>query len=198
MFTLAPTASIFPSRITTVPFSMSGPLTVTMRALRIANVPRAGITPCCAVGFPICCPSTEPVHRINKMIVFMSAGTAARCLRRLALRARSIRFGLLERGAFLRELRASSKILRAIEINLTVDKRRINARVDAERMSIPDRDVRILTDFDRTDTILNAELYRGIDRNELQRLLFRQVAPVHRLRRFDVQAARALVGVGVH
>jgi hypothetical protein len=31
--TLAPTASILPSRMTIVPFSISAPLTVTMRAL---------------------------------------------------------------------------------------------------------------------------------------------------------------------
>src|SRR5215212_2129869 len=61
--TFVPTASILPSRITTVPFSISGPLTVTIRALRIAKMPRGGSTPCCVVGFPICCATTEPAKR---------------------------------------------------------------------------------------------------------------------------------------
>src|SRR6185436_13103058 len=61
--TVVPTAAIFPSRITMVPFSMSAPETVTMRALRIANAPRGGMTPCCVVGLPICCANADAADR---------------------------------------------------------------------------------------------------------------------------------------
>src|SRR5262249_21005877 len=103
----------------------------------------------------------------------MSTGPTTRSLRRLTLRTRSIRFSLLQRGAFFCELRASRQILRAIEKDVAVDKCRIDARVDAERVSIPDRDISVLADFNRTDSILNAELNRRIDRDELERLFFR-------------------------
>src|SRR6476659_1106749 len=65
-------------------------------------------------------------------------------------------------------------------------------------MPVPDRDVRIFADFERADAILNAELNRRIDRDESQRLFFGQVAPVHRLRGFDIQPSRALVGIRIH
>src|ERR1051325_2806837 len=120
----------------------------------------------------------------------MPTRATSRRLRRLSSGTRTIRFGLLQRRAFFRELGTSREILRAIEVNVAVDERRIDARIDAERMSIPDRDVSVLADFDRTNTILNAELDRGIDRDELERLFFRQVSPVHCLRRFEVQTAR--------
>src|SRR5688572_8125288 len=61
--------------MTIVPFSISGPLTVTMRALRIANTPRGGNTPCCVVGLPICWAMTAwpqikqiEVNRVNAAI----------------------------------------------------------------------------------------------------------------------------------
>src|SRR6185369_12073388 len=73
-----------------------------------------------------------------------------------------------------------------------------DARVDTERMAIPDGDIRILADFNRSHTLLNTELNRGIQRHEFQRLLFRQVTPVHRFRRLDIQPSRTLVRVGVH
>ena len=65
-------------------------------------------------------------------------------------------------------------------------------------MGIPDREIGVLADFDRADAFLDAELNRGIERDELERLIFSQVAPVHRFRGFDVQAAGAFVRIGVH
>src|SRR6185503_9623473 len=128
----------------------------------------------------------------------MPARAASRCLRRLSLWAWTIGFGLLERGAFLREFRSLRKVLSAIEVDIAVDERRINTRVDAEWMSIPNRDVSILSDFNRTNALLNAELDRWIERDEFERLFFGQVAPVHRFCGFDVQTSRSLIGIGVH
>src|ERR1041385_6745200 len=114
-------------------------------------------------------------HVVLNVVIRMSTRAASRCLRRLTLRPRVVRFGLLQRGAFLRKLWAFREILGAIEINVAVDEGRLDARIDAEPMSVPDRDVSILADFDRTDAILNTELNRGIDRDELERLFFGQV-----------------------
>src|SRR5688572_33293415 len=65
-------------------------------------------------------------------------------------------------------------------------------------MTVPDREIRVFADFDRADTLLNAKLDRGIQRDELERLLFSQVAPVHRFRGLDIHAARTFVRIGVH
>ena len=94
--------------------------------------------------------------------------------------------------------RRDAQVLLPIEENFAIDKRRIDARVNAEWMCIPDRDVGVFADFDRADSILNAELNRRIERDKFQRLFFSEIAPVHRFRCFDVQPAGAFVGVGVH
>src|SRR6185295_10960646 len=189
--TLAPTASILPSRITTVPFSMSGPLTVTMRALRIANVPRGGSTPCCVVGLPICWAKAELVKISNASkvlkrerrtwpafaplrslrlcvkyslrlldlrVIFMTARAAAGSLRGLTACRRLVWLSLLECRALLREHRTLREVFFAIEINVAVDEGRIDTRVDTERMPVPDREIRILANFDRAHALLNTEL----------------------------------------
>src|SRR5687767_8281394 len=69
--------------MTTVPFSISAPLTVTMRALRIANTPRGGITPYCVVGFPGCWAITGTLTTDRRIVsrIFMAA--PPRCVHRL-------------------------------------------------------------------------------------------------------------------
>jgi hypothetical protein len=80
----------------------------------------------------------------------------------LTLSARPVRFGLFQRCALLRQFRTAREILFAIEINIAIDERRIDARVNTERMCIPNRDIGVFSDFDRPDAILNAELNRRI------------------------------------
>src|SRR5688572_4414447 len=48
--------------MTTVPFSIVGPLTVITRAFRMAKIPRGKLTPCCVVGIPICCATLAVVN----------------------------------------------------------------------------------------------------------------------------------------
>src|SRR6185369_1243300 len=243
--TFAPTASILPSRITTVPFSMSAPLTVTMRALRMAKVPRGGITPCWAVGFPICWANAEvaqiniPIRiliicistsflcgslrisassalkitstqrtqryaegrrelRLLLLVAVICSGTAAWSLRWRAWRRRLVRLGLFQCRTLLRELWTTREVLLTIEIDHSIDEGRIHARIDAERMPVPDCDVGIFTNFDRANAILDTELNRWIQCDHLQRLLFRHITPMHRFCRFDIQPARSFVGIGVH
>src|SRR5689334_13856182 len=87
--------------------------------------------------------------RFFDIVIFVSTGTATRRLRRLSARPWAVRLSLFKRRTFLRELGSTREILFAIEENFTVDKRRINSRIDTEWMSVPDRDIRILTDVNR-------------------------------------------------
>src|SRR5437868_7566927 len=132
------------------------------------------------------------------VVVDVTAWAAPWPERRLTLCRRFIRLRLFELRTFRSKLGTTRKALLAIEEDLTVDERCIHARIDAERMSIPDCEVSVFADFNRTDSVLNAELNRGIDRHQPERLFFREVAPVHRFRSFYAQAARAFVGIGVH
>ena len=56
----APTAAILPSWIKTVPFSMTAPETVTIRAFVIAKVPALPMTFCCE---PSLCAETEAKNK---------------------------------------------------------------------------------------------------------------------------------------
>src|ERR1700741_2045044 len=128
----------------------------------------------------------------------MTAWTPTRRLRRRSLRSRTIRLSLLERRSFLREFRSSREILFAIEEYFAVYEGGIHSRINTERMTVPDCEIRIFADVERADTVLNTKLNRRIERHELQRLFFRQIAPVHCFGRFDVQTTRSFVGVGIH
>src|ERR1043165_2656050 len=78
-----------------------------------------------------------------------------------------IRLLLRQRGAHL-------QVLLPVEDDLSVDERRLDARVGRERMAVPDHDVRVLAGVNRADAVIEAELLRGIERAELQRFLFRE------------------------
>src|SRR5205085_9443257 len=145
---------------------MSGPLTVTMRALRIANTPRAGITPSCVVGLPICWANAEPAQRSNSIkslirISIIGCITAARtrCRRRRDRVGGDVARAVTDlvpavysappvRASHVpQQARDDAQVLLAIEEDLTVDERCIHARIDAERMSIPDCEVSVFADF---------------------------------------------------
>src|SRR5215213_4353920 len=102
----------------------------------------------------------------------MRGPAATRRLRRQASCRWSIRFGLLQHGTLFRKVSASREILLSIKENRSIDKRHIHTCIDAERMFIPDRDVGILANLNRTHAILNTELYRRIECYEFERLFF--------------------------
>ncbi len=64
-------------------------------------------------------------------------------------------------------------------------------------MLVPDHDVGILAGFERADPRVDLELLRRIDRHERKRLVFAEAAPVHRLGRLGIEAARVLGAIGV-
>src|SRR5689334_23396162 len=112
-------------------------------------------------------------------------------LLRLVLFLLQALFLLLARGL------AALQVLRAVEVHLALDERRVDARVDGQRMAGPDGEVGVLAGLDRADAVIEAELARRIDRAESQRFLFGQAAVLHGLRGVVIEMPRELVGVGV-
>ena len=88
-------------------------------------------------------------------------------------------------------------IVLPVVVLLPVDVHAIDDGVGAERMMVPDDDVGVLADFERADAIVDAQLLRRVDRDERERLVFGQAAPLDRLRRLGVQVPRQLRVVGV-
>ena len=64
-------------------------------------------------------------------------------------------------------------------------------------MRTEDGDVGILAHFDRPDTVIDAQLFRRVQRHELQRLLFRHPAPPHALGSFLIEVPDLLTAVRV-
>ena len=64
-------------------------------------------------------------------------------------------------------------------------------------MVVPDDDVGVLAGFERSDAAVDAQLLRGIDRDERERLVLGQAAPLHGLGGLGVQPPRELGAVGV-
>jgi hypothetical protein len=54
-----------------------------------------------------------------------------------------------------------------VEENLSIDKGSINPRVNTQRMAVPDRQISIFANFNRTDSVLDAKLPGGIPGDEL-------------------------------
>ena len=92
----------------------------------------------------------------------------------------------------------SALLAQAVVVLLPVDVDAIDDGVGAERMLVPDHDVGVLADLQRPDPRVDAQLLRGIDRHQRQRLVLGEAAPVHRLGRLGVQASRVFGAVGVH
>src|SRR5690348_4988200 len=78
--------------------------------------------------------------------------------------------GRIERGALFGHLVALGEVLLHVEKDLAVDEGRFGARVDAERMRVPDHDVGVLADLDRSDAILHAELHGAVVGDRFQRV----------------------------
>ena len=78
-----------------------------------------------------------------------------------------------------------------------VDVRALDDGGRAQRMAVPDDQVRVLADLDRADALVDAQLLRRVDRHGLERLVLGQPAVPHRLRRFHVQPPRLLASIGV-
>src|SRR5213082_856567 len=66
-----------------------------------------------------------------------------------------------------------------------------------ERRFRPDHEVAVLARFQRADPLVDAQLFCRIERDELQRLLFRRAAVFHGLGCLEVESARKIGGIGV-
>src|SRR5262249_4547706 len=114
------------------------------------------------------------LRRIPHIIIFGLRPAASRRLRRKATSRRPLRLSLLKFGPFLFEQWTACQILLPVKEDLTIYECGIHTRVNTQRMVIPDCQVSVLANFDRTHPILNAELNCGIDRNQLERFFFTQ------------------------
>src|SRR5438552_11388848 len=135
---------------------------------------------------------------LPNIIVLISRSTLARSRGRSANARWTIWFGLFECYSLLFQIGAARQILLAIEEDFAVNQGRINARIDAQGMSVPNSQVGVLPHFNRANPILNAKLPRGIDRDQFQRFFFGEIAVAHRFRSFDIQTPSAFVRIGIH
>src|SRR5581483_6805756 len=174
MVTFAPTAVITPLEKTIVPFGIGAEVTGTIVALRIATV-----------GFlPLLLRITDCAQTLPQKNASANANRLL-TIARLRLRAAALvlRFfvGLFLQPLrfFLRHVLAHLQVALTVEVDLSFDERRLHARVGGERMAGPDHEVGVFAGVDRSDALFEAELRRGIQRAELQRLLFRKSAVLH-------------------
>ena len=78
---------------------------------------------------------------------------------------------MFQRRAFFREFRASREVLCTIEEDGAVDERRVNARVDAERMSVPDCEISIFANGGRVIFFRNVASVT-MDLNDVEGITF--------------------------
>src|SRR5919199_2235696 len=180
--------------MTTVPRAISGPEMGTMRALRMAYVPRgpgAGLKdPSCARSFEFrgssferravkrrTRPQLETRNSNLETLTFLTwPSLRHHRLRRplplaLPLPRRLIRRRALQLRALPLDRLPHRQVALLVEEDLAVDERRLDVGVNAQRVAVPDREVGVLTDLDRPDAVLNAELHGAVVRDRLQRLL---------------------------
>ena len=184
-----------------MPFSIVGRVIGWMLALVIATTAPAPA----AAGLAVCVAwaGVEPDVRRRLRPVVVSTRTAltlfagARILLRVgrgraraALGRREARLLLLERGQ-------PPLFALAVVVDGAVDVDALGDRVGAERVVVPDDDVGVLAGFERADAAVDAQLLRRVDRHHRERFVLGQPAPLHRLGRLGVEAARVLGAVGV-
>ena len=86
--------------------------------------------------------------------------------------------GVDERIFFARELGQPLLIVLAVVVLLPVDVDAIGDGIGAERMMVPDDDVGILAGLEGSDAIVDSQLLRRIDRDQRERLVVAQSAPL--------------------
>src|SRR5205814_773197 len=79
------------------------------------------------------------------VVVPVSRATTARDAGRLrAFGGRTVRFGALKLFALAQKLGPAREVLRAVEEDFAINERLLDARIDAERMTVPDAQVCVL------------------------------------------------------
>src|ERR1700754_4311914 len=152
--TFVPTAVMTPFANTRVPFAIAGPLTGTMVALRMAVVVLRPVE----LGIVDCA---------NALDATTSRETAS-ALRILLVSL--LLLVLLGLGLFLHQalfllfpqLLAAFQVLLAVEVDLTLDERRVHPRVDRQRMAVPDDEIGVLAGFDGADAGVETQLPGGV------------------------------------
>src|SRR5207244_6883847 len=81
------------------------------------------------------------------IVVSISRSPPWRGWRRNPSCRRAIGLGLFELRAFLLQFGSPGDILLAVEEDIAIDESGIDARVDAERMAVPDGQIGVFTDF---------------------------------------------------
>ena len=99
-----------------------------------------------------------------------------------------------QRFLFFFEVGAIGDIALAIEVDAAIDQRLLDDGVGAERIVIVDDQVGVFADVDRADALVDAELDRGIDGDQLERFVVREAAELHGLRGFLIEV-RGFFGV---
>jgi hypothetical protein len=167
--------------MTIVPFSMIGPLTGTMRALVMDQVP----------PFALSLTSIAWLSML-KRLPGVGAAPAWPAPRPPASSASSVH------GCFFFFNHVDARELHvAVVVGDAVDECLVDRRIRAEGMRVPDDDIRVLADVERADALIDAQLSRRIQRDHGDRLVVVHVAPPNRLRGFGVQAPRVFGAVRV-
>ena len=83
------------------------------------------------------------------------------------------------------------------EVTLALDPSFQTNRAGAQRVFRPNREVAVLARLKRADAVIDTQLFRRIDRDEVERLRFLRVAVLNRLGGLKVEAAREVGRVGV-
>src|SRR5690606_40362572 len=76
-----------------------------------------------------------------------------------------------------------------VEVELAIHVGLLRDTLGAERVPLPDDEVGVLADVDRAGAVVDAELDRGVQRDEAERLLLAEAAPLDRLRGLLVEVA---------
>src|SRR5712671_229590 len=186
-----PTAVIFPRSKRTVPPGMTAPLTVWT------------VPPTSAIG---CSWRAAGVGTAAWRGTADATSSAQAHASRLTLTSSPARpadslrdpQGFLdENGAHLLLPLARGVILPPIEVLPAVDPRLLATAERGERGSAPEREVAVLSDFDRPDPALHSQLPRGVQGHELQGVRLGHAPVLARLAGFRVQPPRQLAGIGV-
>ena len=102
-----------------------------------------------------------------------------------------------ERLALRGERLASLRVFPAIEIFPPVDPGLVHTGVIGKRIAAPEHKIGVLAGFERARLRVDAQLPRGIDRHQFQRVFRREPAVFHRLRGFGVEPACEIRAIGV-